>query len=198
MESLKTMTDEKLVELYANGNNDAFDTLLVRYKNKVFTYIYFIVRNREITEDIFQDTFIRVITTIKQGRYTENGKFVAWVNRIAHNLIIDYFRKEKNENTISNDSSLDFDLLNNSKLCEGNIEDKIVQTQVYCDVAKLITVLPKNQREVVQMRYYDGLSFKDIADKTNVSINTALGRMRYALLNIRRIAEEKGISLDLN
>jgi RNA polymerase sigma-70 factor (ECF subfamily) len=197
MDALKTMADEQLVQLYAQGNNDAFDILLSRYKNRVFSYIYFIVRDRDLTEDIFQDTFIRVITTIKQGRYTDNGKFVAWVNRIAHNLIIDHFRHERNENTISTEYS-DIDLLNNSKLCDGTIEDSIVQDQVFCDVARLITVLPENQQEVIRMRYYDGLSFKDIADKTNVSINTALGRMRYALLNMRRIAEEKGISLDLN
>ncbi len=197
METLKTMTDNELVELYAQGNNEAFDVLLFRHKSKVYSYIYFIVRNKEITEDVFQDTFIRVINTIKQGRYTDNGKFVAWVNRIAHNLIIDYFRHEKNENTVSNNDFADFDLFNNSKLSEQTIEDQLVKDQVFYDVQKLVSSLPDNQKEVVLMRYYDGLSFKDIADKTNVSINTALGRMRYALLNIRKTAEEKGICLDL-
>jgi RNA polymerase sigma-70 factor (ECF subfamily) len=197
METLKKMTDNQLVTLYAEGNNDAFNVLLFRYKNKVYSYIYFIVRNKEITEDIFQDTFIRVINTVKQGRYVDTGKFVAWVNRIAHNLIIDYFRHEKNENAISNDDCQDFDLFNNSKLSDQTIEDQLVTDQVYHDVQRLVSVLPQNQREVIQMRYYEGLSFKDIADKTNVSINTALGRMRYALLNIRKIAEEKGICLDL-
>jgi len=198
MEMLKTMTDNELVNAYAQGSNEAFDTLLYRYKSKVYSYIYFIVRNKEITEDIFQDTFIRVINTIKQGRYTDTGKFVAWVNRIAHNLIIDYFRNERNENTVSNDDFVEYDLFNNQKFSEHTIEDRIVKDQVFKDIHKLVGTLPENQREVVLMRYYDGLSFKEIADKTNVSINTALGRMRYALLNIRKIAEEKGICLEVS
>ncbi len=197
MEILKRMVDNQLVELYAKGNNDAFDVLLSRHKNKVYSYIYFIVKNKEIAEDVFQDTFIRVINTIKQGRYTDNGKFVAWVNRIAHNLIIDYFRHEKNENTVSNNDYAEYDLFNNSKLSEQTIEDQMVKDQVHYDIRKLVGSLPDNQKEVVMMRYYDGLSFKDIAEKTNVSINTALGRMRYALLNIRKTAEEKGIYLDM-
>ena len=197
MEMLKTMTDNDLVNAYAQGSNEAFDTLLRRYKSKVYSYIYFIVKNREITEDIFQDTFIRVINTIKQGRYTDSGKFVAWVNRIAHNLIIDYFRNERNENTVSNDDFEEYDLFNNQKFSEYTIEDRIVKDQTLQDIQKLVGTLPESQREVVLMRYYDGLSFKEIADKTNVSINTALGRMRYALLNIRKIAEEKGICLEI-
>lgn len=197
MEMLKTMTDNELVNAYAQGRNEAFDTLLYRYKSKVYSYIYFIVRNKEITEDIFQDTFIRVINTIKQGRYTDTGKFVAWVNRIAHNLIIDYFRHERNENTVSNDDFVEYDLFNNQKFSEHTIEDRMVKDQVLHDIQKLVSTLPESQREVVLMRYYDGLSFKEIADKTNVSINTALGRMRYALLNIRKIAEEKGICLEI-
>jgi RNA polymerase sigma-70 factor (ECF subfamily) len=198
MDTLKNMTDEQLVCLYADGNNDAFNVLLYRHKSKVFSYIYFIVRNRELAEDIFQETFIRVINTIRQGRYTENGKFISWVNRIAHNLVIDHFRQDKNENTISNDDFEEFDLFNNSNLSERTIEDQLVENQVYHDVNRLVHVLPKTQREVIMMRYYEGLSFKDIAARTDVSINTALGRMRYALLNMRRIAEEKGVSLDLN
>ncbi|MDR0873369.1 MAG: sigma-70 family RNA polymerase sigma factor [Prevotellaceae bacterium] len=197
METLKTLTDTALVELYAQGNNEAFDVLLYRHKNKVFAYIYFTVRNKELAEDIFQETFIRVITTLKQGRYAESGKFIAWVNRIAHNLIIDHFRQERSENTVSNDECADFDLLNNSKLCDGTVEDSIVQEQIYGDVRHLVGILPEEQQIVVQMRYYEGLSFKEIADKTNVSINTALGRMRYALLNMRRIADEKGIMLSV-
>ena len=197
MENLKTLTDNELVELYAKGNNEAFDILLFRHKSKVFGYIYYNVRNKELAEDIFQETFIRVITTVREGRYVESGKFVAWVNRIAHNLIIDNFRHEKNENTVSNDEYEGFDLLNNSKLCDGTVEDELVQQQVFSDVHRLVSVLPENQKEIIQMRYYDGLSFKEIADKTNISINTALGRMRYALLNIRKIADEKGITLSL-
>jgi RNA polymerase sigma-70 factor (ECF subfamily) len=197
METLKTLTDTQLVELYAQGNNEAFDVLLYRHKNKVFAYIYFTVRNKELAEDIFQETFIRVITTLKQGRYADSGKFIAWVNRIAHNLIIDHFRQERNVNTVSNDECSDFDLLNNSKLCDGTVEDSIVQEQIYGDVRHLIGILPEEQQIVVQMRYYEGFSFKEIADKTNVSINTALGRMRYALLNMRRIADEKGMVLSV-
>ena len=197
MVALKTLTDTDLVNLYAEGNNEAFDVLLSRHKNKVFAYIYFTVRNKDLAEDIFQETFVRVITTLKQGRYADTGKFTAWVSRIAHNLIIDHFRHERNENTVSNDDCEDFDLLNNSKLCDGTVEDDIVQEQIYDDVRNLLNVLPEEQQEVVLMRYYEGLSFKEISDKTNVSINTALGRMRYALLNMRRIAEEKGVVLSL-
>ena len=177
MKTLKMMTDEELVVLYAEGNNAAFDILLNRYKSSIHSYIYFIVRNKELTEDIFQETFVKVIMTIKQGRYTENGKFKAWITRIAHNLIIDNFRQERCENTISNDE-VEIDLFNNIKLCDGTIEDNIVRHQVLSDVKKLVKHLPDNQREVLEMRYYQDLSFKEIADITGVSINTALGPMR--------------------
>ena len=170
MKTLKMMTDEELVVLYAEGNNAAFDILLNRYKSSIHSYIYFIVRNKELTEDIFQETFVKVIMTIKQGRYTENGKFKAWITRIAHNLIIDNFRQERCENTISNDE-VEIDLFNKH--------------------------LPDNQREVLEMRYYQDLSFKEIADITGVSINTALGRMRYAILNMRRMADENRIELSM-
>ena len=134
--------------------------------------------------------------TIKQGRYTENGKFKAWIMRIAHNLIIDYFRQERNENVVSNDE-VEVDLFNNIKLCEGTVEDRLVRRQVLSDVRNLVKHLPDNQREVLEMRYYQDLSFKEIAEKTGVSINTALGRMRYAILNMRRMAEENRIELSL-
>ncbi len=196
METLITMTDEQLVTDYSNGNNLAFDILLSRHKQSVFNYIYFTVRDRQLAEDIFQDTFIKAIVTIKQGRYTETGKFRAWISRIAHNLIIDYFRQEKNENTISNDEA-PVDLLNNPSLCDGTIEDEMVKIQITSDVRKLILHLPDSQREVLEMRYYYDLSFKEIADKTGVSINTALGRMRYAILNMRRMAEENNIVLTM-
>jgi RNA polymerase sigma-70 factor (ECF subfamily) len=194
MKNLKKMTDEALVELYAEGNNSAFDVLLNRYKKSIHSYIFYIVRNQELTEDIFQETFLKVIMTIKQGRYTDNGKFKAWITRIAHNLIIDNFRQERNENTISNDE-VEIDLLNDMRLCESNIEDDMVQEQIYRDVKKLVNHLPDNQREVLEMRYYQDMSFKEIADVTGVSINTALGRMRYAILNVRRMAEEHHIEL---
>lgn len=191
-----TMTDEQLVTDYSNGNNQAFDILLSRHRQSIFSYIYFTVRNRELAEDIFQETFIKAIVTIKQGRYTETGKFRAWISRIAHNLIIDHFRQEKNENTISNDDA-PIDLLNNQSLCDGTIEDEIIRIQITSDIRKLISYLPDTQREVLEMRYYQDLSFKEIADQTGVSINTALGRMRYAILNIRRMAEENCIVLTM-
>ena len=188
------MADEELVALYAKGNNPAFDVLLNRYKSSVHSYIYYIVRDRDLTEDIFQETFVKAIVTIKQGRYTENGKFKAWIMRIAHNLIIDNFRQERNENTISNDE-VDVDLFNDIRLCDGTIEDHLVQNQVFADVKKMVKHLPENQREVLEMRYYKDMSFKEIAEITGVSINTALGRMRYAILNMRRMAEENKIEL---
>jgi RNA polymerase sigma-70 factor (ECF subfamily) len=194
MNNLKKMTDEMLVDLYAQGNNSAFDVLLNRYRKSIHSYIFYIVRNHDLTEDIFQETFMKVIMTIKQGRYTDNGKFKAWITRIAHNLVIDNFRQERNENTISNDE-VEIDLLNDMKLCDSNVEDDMVQEQVYSDVKKLVKHLPDNQREVLEMRYYQDMSFKEIADITGVSINTALGRMRYAILNMRRMADENKIEL---
>lgn len=196
MKTLKMMTDEELVVLYAKGNNPAFDVLLKRYKSSVHSYIYYIVRDRDLTEDIFQETFVKVIMTIKQGRYTESGKFKAFIMRIAHNLIIDNFRQERNENTISNDE-VDVDLFNDVRLCDGTIEDHMVQNQVFDDIKKMVQYLPENQREVLEMRYYQDMSFKEIADLTGVSINTALGRMRYAILNMRRMAEENKIELSI-
>ena len=194
MENLKQMTDDMLVSLYLQGNNTAFDILLNRHQDRLFNYIYFIVRSKEVAEDIFQETFVKAIVTLQQGRYTNDGKFAAWITRIAHNLVIDQFRIERNENTVSNDET-EIDLLNNAKLSEGNIENRMVNEQVLKDVRMLIDELPDCQREVVFMRYYQDMSFKEIADITGVSINTALGRMRYAVLNMRRIAAEKNVSL---
>ena len=196
MNTWNNKADETLVSLYAEGENQAFNVLLNRYKDKLYSYIYYIVRNSEMTEDIFQETFMKAIITIRQGRYNENGKFSAWLRRIAHNLIIDNFRQERSENTISNDE-VEIDLFNNIKLCDGTIEDNIVRHQVLSDVKKLVKHLPDNQREVLEMRYYQDLSFKEIADITGVSINTALGRMRYAILNMRRMADENRIELSM-
>ena len=190
------MTDDMLVALYLEGNNSAFDILLNRHQDRLFNYIFFLVHSREVAEDIFQETFVKAITTLQQGRYQNDGKFAAWITRIAHNLVIDQFRVERNENAISNDE-VEFDLLNDAKLSEGTIENRMVNEQVMKDVRALIDELPDCQREVVFMRYYQDLSFKEISDITGVSINTALGRMRYAVLNMRRIAEEKCISLTL-
>ena len=196
MDNLETMTDEMLVALYAKGTNQAFDILLERYKDKLYSYIYFIVRNEDLAEDIFQETFVKAIVTIPQGRYTENGKFPAWLTRIAHNLVIDFFRQERNENTVSNDET-EVDLFNNIKFSEETVEMRMVNDQTLKDVRRLMDMLPDNQREVVYMRYYQDLSFKEIAEITGVSINTSLGRMRYALMNLRRLAEEKDIVLTL-
>lgn len=196
MKTLNQLTDDILVKLYEEGNNAAFEVLLTRYKSKVYYYIFQIVRDKELTEDIFQDTFIKAIMTIQQGRYFESGKFLSWINRIAHNLIIDFFRKEKTENTISADG-YEYDITNNSKLSDLSIEDILSNEQVLNDVVKMVDYLPPVQQEVVRMRFFEDLSFKEIAEKTDVSINTALGRMRYALLNMRKLAQEKDVYLEI-
>lgn len=195
MDLIKSMTDEELIRQFANGNNQAFDVLLSRHKGRVFTYILMVVRNRDLAEDIFQESFMKVIMTVKQGRYTESGKFYAFVTRIAHNLIIDHYRRERNENTVSNEEFGEVDLFNNVKLCDDTVEDVLVRSQVLDDVTKLMRHLPENQQEVVKLRFFEDYSFKEIADMTGVSINTALGRMRYAVLNMRRMAEDNKISL---
>ena len=192
----KSMTDEQLVKAYAEGNNEAFDTLLKRHQDRIFNYILRIIKNEDIANDIFQETFVKAILTIKQGRYTENGKFPAWISRIAHNLIIDHYRQEKSENVQSADID-QVNILNRKDLCEATIEDVIIADQIRDDVKFLIELLPELQKEVLKMRYYQNLSFKEIAELTGVSINTALGRMRYAIINLRRIAAEKDIVLTL-
>ena len=190
MQTMTKFTDRELVTAYAHGDNAAFDILLGRYQKSVFSYILHIVKDNELANDIFQETFVKVITTIRQGRYEDSGKFSAWLNRVAHNLVIDHFRRQKGENTVSNDET-EHDLLNNKELCEGNIEDEMVQKQLVKDLHKMIHVLPDAQRQVLMMRFYRDMSFKEIAEKTGVSINTALGRMRYALLNMRKLVLDK-------
>lgn len=195
MKNLVKLTDEQLVVIFSEGDNSAFDVLLTRHKSKIFSYIFYTLRDRDLAEDIFQETFMKAIVTIKQGRYSENGKFAAWITRIAHNLIIDYFRQEKDDvSTTCEDQGV----LNNSKFSEGTIEDEMVRLQIKTDVRKIIRQLPQNQREVLIMRYYKNLSFKEISEETGVSINTALGRMRYALINMRRIAQEHNVTLTIN
>ena len=197
MDSLLSSTDEQLVALYASGNNKAFDVLLERHQQSLYGYIFYSVRNRTVAEDLFQETFIKAIATIKQGRYTETGKFKAWLTRIAHNLIIDYFRQEQNENTISHNQD-HVDLFNDPKFSEETIENMMVKTQTLSDVKKLICHLPESQREVLIMRYFRDMSFKEIAETTGVSINTALGRMRYAIQNMRKMAEDHQMVLSLH
>ena len=196
MTNFSALTDEQLVRAYAKGNNEAFDTLLRRHQDRIFSYILRIIKNEDIANDIFQETFVKAIQTIRLGRYTENGKFPAWISRIAHILIIDYYRQEKSENLQSADLT-DVDILNRKELCEDTIEDIMISNQIRDDVKYLIEELPELQKEVLMMRYYQNLSFKEIAEITGVSINTALGRMRYAILNLRRIAREKDIILTM-
>lgn len=196
MQKLNKLTDDMLVAAYAEGDNKAFDALLMRHQSRVFSYICTIVKNRDIADDIFQETFIKAITTIRQGRYSETGKFTSWITRIAHNLIIDFYRQEKSENLQSADIE-EIDILNRKELCDATIEDIIIADQITNDVKALICELPELQQEVLRMRYYSNLSFKEIAEKTGVSINTALGRMRYAIINLRRIAKEKQVVLSV-
>ncbi len=191
---LASLSDSELVKAYADNNNDAFDVLLERHKQKVFSYILHIVRNRDVADDIFQETFVKAIITIKQGRYVEHGKFSGWLTRIAHNLIIDYFRQESVENCVSTDEEGCL-TLNRRDLSDGTVEDEIIAGQIDEDLRRLVMSLPAPQREVLVMRVYRNLSFKEIAEQTGVSINTALGRMRYAVLNMRRIAKEKNMVL---
>ncbi len=194
MQKMNSQTDEMLVKAFAQGDNKAFDTLLRRHQNRVFNYILNIVKSKDTANDIFQETFVKAIMTIKQGRYTDAGKFSAWITRIAHNLIIDFFRQEKCENTISVDRE-ETDVLNRRDFSDDNIEDILVTRQISEDVRRIMESLPESQREVLEMRFYRNMSFKEIAEATGVSINTALGRMRYAVLNMRRIAAEKQIQL---
>lgn len=194
MQTKSKLTDDRLVAAYAHGDNEAFDILLRRHQQRVFSYIYSIVKNRDVANDIFQETFVKAITTIRQDRYAESGKFFAWISRIAHNLIIDHYRQTKSESLVSVDDC-ETDLLNRKDLADTNIEDSIVFEQINEDLHSLINELPDNQQEVLRMRYFKDMSFKEIADATKVSINTALGRMRYALINLRRMAASKEIAL---
>lgn len=192
--STKHQTDNELVEQFISGNQQAIDTLIRRHRKRVFGYIVLLVKNYTLAEDIFQDTFVKVIQSLQKGKYTDNGRFVSWVMRIAHNLIIDHFRREKQLNTVSNEST-PVDIFNSPRFSDKNVEEHIVYEQILLEVRELVDSLPDDQKEVVMLRHYAGLSFKEIAEQTNVSINTALGRMRYALINMRKIMEERNICL---
>ena len=197
MKNLSEMTDEELALAYADGNNKAFDLLLSRNQSKLFSYILFVVRDREKAEDVFQETFVKVISKLQQGRYATTGKFGAWLVRIAHNVIMDSYRERRSEKVVEPADNNDLSNLGNDELLDTNIECKYVNDQVMRDVKKIMNLLPTPQREVVYMRYYQQLSFKETAECTNVSINTALGRMRYAILNMRRMAREHELQLEL-
>jgi len=188
------LNDNELVQRFIGGDQYSLEILIQRHKSRVFSYILLIVKKQELAEDIFQDTFIKVIRSLKRGKYIENGKFVSWVLRIAHNLIIDHFRKEKLKGTVSNDS-LDVDIFNSQRFSEDTIEDQMVTAQILSEVKDLIQELPDDQQQVIIMRHYLDLSFKEIAEQTDVSINTALGRMRYALINLRKLVEQKKLIL---
>jgi len=190
-------SDQELVRRFIQGDQSSIETLINRHKNKVYTYIILIVKNQQLAEDIFQDTFIKVIRSLKEGKYRDNGKFVSWVIRIAHNLTIDHFRKEKQFSTFSNED-YEADIFNTRKLADGTIEDILVENQIVHEVKLLIEELPEDQKQVILLRHYGGLSFKEIAEQTGVSINTALGRMRYALINLRKLIEQKKLSLTKN
>ena len=191
-------TDEELVNRFAKGDNGAFETLLMRHKDKVYTYIFNIVREHSIADDIFQDTFIKVITTLKQGRYYDAGnKFVGWLMRIAHNQTIDYYRRLASDKEISNDGYETGDLFNEVSLCDYSMQDTIEKEEALHDIETLISMLPDDQQRIVMMRYYQDLSFKEIADLEHISINTALGRMRYALINMRKNAQKYNLVRDL-
>jgi len=192
----KMISDYELIQRFIIGEQSCFEEIIHRHKNKVFAYISLYIRDQALVEDIFQDTFMKVIQSVKAGKYQDNGKFLSWVMRIAHNLIIDHFRRLKQMNVMSNDD-YESDLFNSKKLADANVEDNMIRVQIRKDVRKLIGELPDDQREVVILRHYAGLSFKEIADITDVSINTALGRMRYALINMRKIMQEKQMSLTI-
>ena len=197
MKNLNEMSDEQLALSYLDGNNKAFDLLLRRNQSKLFSYILFIVQDRDKAEDFFQETFVRVITKLHDGKYTTTGKFSAWLIRVAHNIIMDDYRDQRGDQIIEFGDHNDLTTINPSHILDTNIENQFVNDQVMADVKKMVNLLPACQREVVYMRYYQQLSFKEIAQATNVSINTALGRMRYALLNLRRMAKEHRMALTL-
>lgn len=190
-------TDEELAVCYMNGDNDAFDILLSRNQTKLYSYIFFVVHDEEKANDIFQDTFIKIIIKLKNGLYTPTGSFSAWCVRIAHNVIMDSYRDVRSDRIVEPTEDNDLSNLRIDSVQEKNIEGEFVNKQVMMDVKKIMNSLPAPQREVVYMRYYQEMSFKEIADVTNVSINTALGRMRYALINMRRMAREHNIQLEL-
>ena len=192
------MTVEELALCYIGGNNKAFDLLLSRTQSKLFTYILFVVRDRDLADDIFQETFVKVITKLQQRKYSNTGKFSAWLVRIAHNVIMDWYREIKSEKIVEPSEDNDLSNLSGNEILDMNVENHYVNEQVLRDVRKMMNKLPPTQREVVFMRFYQEMSFKEIAEATGVSINTSLGRMRYAILNLRRMAKEHNVTLQLD
>ena len=197
MSTLESMTDEELALSYINGNNQAFDKLLSRSQDKIFNYIMYIVKDEDLANDLFQETFMKAITKMRSGRYTDTGKFFWWLTRVAHNVIIDYYRAQKNNKIVEPTKDNDLSNLSSNSLMDSNRESELANEQVLRDVKKLVEALPESQREVVIMRYFQELSFKEIAEMTGVSINTSLGRMRYALMNLRKLTHQHGVNLVL-
>tara|TARA_B100000927_G_scaffold266993_1_gene240822 strand:- start:1716 stop:2312 length:597 start_codon:yes stop_codon:yes gene_type:complete len=191
------ISDDVLIKKFKLGDNKSFDILLNKYQHRVFSYIFKMVKDNELANDIFQDVFIKVITSLKKDNYNHEGKLISWILRIAHNQVIDFYRKDSKMSIIGRSANVspDFNIFDLINLEEDSIEDLIVSKQILKDVKRLVDHLPKDQKEVVFMRYFKEMSFKDIADVTNVSINTSLGRMRYALINLRRLIEEKKLIL---
>lgn len=187
-------TDQELIKDFVSGNQQSLEILINRHKEKLFSYIKMLVKEQTLAEDIFQDTFIKIIRSFKKGVYKDEGRFYSWATRIAHNLVIDYYRKQKNMKMLSNESC-EFDLFNDAKFSEKTIEEKIIKEQILNDLKGIIKELPDDQRSIVIMRLYLNMSFKEIAELTNVSINTALGRMRYAIINLRKLMEEQNLVL---
>lgn len=194
---METLTDSLLISRYQKGDENALSILISRHQKELFSFIFYKLMDEELANDVFQDTFMKIIVSLKEGRYNDDGKFILWAKRIAHNLIIDHYRlKSKHikvsETTYENEEFSIFDLL---KETEENIEERLITNQIYDDLMKMIVFLPENQQEVIKLRFFDGLSFKEIAEQTNTSINTTLGRVRYALINMRKIMEENQIIL---
>ncbi len=198
--NLSKLEDKQLVSLYTEGQEKAFEVLLNRHKNKIYNYIFMKIRDEALSQDIFQETFIKIIRTLKKGAYNEEGKFLPWAMRIAHNLMIDHFRKTNKVRMISESSSRseDYNIFDLLELQDNNIEDEIVYNELVSQMVELIDHLPDSQRDILNMRIFKEMSFKDIAKKENVSINTALGRMRYALINIRKLIEKHNLLTPLS
>lgn len=196
MNNYESMSDEKLALRYIDGDNKAFDVLLTRNQSKLFSYIMFVVRDEEIANDIFQDTFLKVITKLQEGKYTDSGKFYYWITRIAHNIIMDKYRMQQNEHIVEPTEDNNLSNIKSASILDTYRESEIINEQIMEDVKNIMNALPAVQREVVYMRFYQDMSFKEIADATGVGINTSLGRMRYAILNMRRMAQKHDISLN--
>ena len=190
---LSNISDQELVKKYINGDNKSFEILLNRHKNRVFAFIMSKIKNKDLSEDIFQDTYVKVVNSLQKGKYNEEGKFLPWVMRIAHNLVIDHFRRQKKMQMVRSNNDFNiFDVIKDNKI---NADEKLIKDQIFNDLNSLIDKLPKDQKDVLKMRYYEELSFKKIAEHFDISINTALGRMRYALINLRSLSKKHHVDL---